>query len=334
MNLANMARVYRRSLLTFYLPAPPQKGDRGEDFRNVVAERSIAAEVDIDALLRDLRARQSLVRAILEDEEDTLPLDFVGSARVKDGTARLCLSIKQQLGITRTEYRAQGNAGAAFALLRDKAEQAGIFVLLAGNLGSHHSAIPVEAFRGFAIADKITPFIVINDGDAKAAWSFTLLHELAHLWLGASGVSGGGHQQKVIERFCNDVAGDFLLPQSDLETVRVAGLDIDQQIALITDCANRWRVSLQMVAYGLYVLDANVLITAHNQYYPIDAVAEYWGGLVHVGSQGLVKMPYEIFDEVKDGPGGETDLLFAWLRHQETKAALLLPDMVDPVLVR
>lgn len=251
-NLANMARSYRRSLLTLYLPAPPQKGDRGEDFRTVVAERSIAAEADIDALLRDLRARQSLVRAILEDEEGTLPLDFVGSARVKDGAARLCRSIEHQLGMSRTEYRAQGNADAAFALLRDKAEQAGIFVLLAGNLGSHHSAIPVEAFRGFAIADKIAPFIVINDGDAKAAWSFTLLHELAHLWLGASGVSGGGYQEKVIERFCNDVAGDFLLPQSDLETIRVAGLDIDQQIAVITDCANRWRVSRQMVAYGLY----------------------------------------------------------------------------------
>ncbi len=251
-NLANMARSYRRSLLTLYMPAPPQKGDRGEDFRTVVAERSIAAEADIDALLRDLRGRQSLVRAILEDEEGTLPLDFVGSARIKDGAARLCRSMEHQLGMTRTEYRAQGNAEAAFSLLRDKAEQAGIFVLLAGNLGSHHSAIPVEAFRGFAIADKIAPFIVINDGDAKAAWSFTLLHELAHLWLGASGVSGGGYQEKVIERFCNDVAGDFLLPQADLETVRVDGLDIDQQIAVITECATRWRVSRQMVAYGLY----------------------------------------------------------------------------------
>ncbi len=84
----------------------------------------------------------------------------------------------------------------------------------------------------------------------------------------------------------------------------------------------------------LYLLDANVLITAHNHYYPIDAVPEYWGWLVHVGSLGLVKMPYEIFDEVKDGPDGQTDLLFAWLRQPATKDALLLPDAVDPVLVQ
>lgn len=251
-NLANMARAYRRSLLTLYLPVPPPKGDRGEDFRTVVAERAMEAEADVDALVRDLRVRQSMVRTVLEDEEGTRPLDFVGSASMKDGTANLCKLIEQQLGLTRTEYRIQKNAEAAFALLREKSEQVGIFVLLAGNLGSHHSAIPVEAFRGFAIADPIAPFIVINDNDAKAAWSFTLLHELAHLWLGATGVSGGGYQGQRIERFCNDVAGEFLLPFSDVEIINIAGLDKNTQIALITDYAALWRISRQMVAYGLY----------------------------------------------------------------------------------
>lgn len=251
-NLANMAKVYRRSLLTLYLPSPPQKGDRGEDFRTVVPERTVEAEARLDALVRDLRARQSLVRAVLEDEEGTRPLDFVGSASMKDGVASLCKLIEQQLGLTRNEFRAQGNAETAFALLRDRTEEAGVFVLLAGNLGSHHSVIPVEAFRGFAIADPIAPFIVINDSDAKAAWSFTLLHELSHLWLGATGVSGGGYQERKIEQFCNDVAGEFLLPLSDSKTIDVSGLDMDAQIAVISDYAARWRISRQMVAYGLY----------------------------------------------------------------------------------
>jgi Zn-dependent peptidase ImmA (M78 family)/transcriptional regulator with XRE-family HTH domain len=251
-NLTKMAKVYRRSLLTLYLPAPPQKGDRGEDFRTVVAERTVEAEAEVDALVRDLRARQNLVRTVLEDEEGTRPLDFVGSANMKMGITKLCKLIEQQLRLTRIEFRQENNAEAAFALLRDRAEQAGIFVLLAGNLGSHHSEIPVEAFRGLAIADPIAPFIVINNGDAKAAWSFTLLHELTHLWLGATGVSGGGFQDKSIERFCNDVAGEFLLPLADAESINVAGLHTDAQIALIADCATRWRISRQMVAYGLY----------------------------------------------------------------------------------
>jgi Zn-dependent peptidase ImmA (M78 family) len=160
-------------------------------------------------------------------------------------------SIGRLLGLSRRELRAQKDAESAFALLRARAEQAGVFVLLVGHLGSHHSAIPVEAFRGFAIADPIAPFIVINDGDAKAAWSFTLLHELAHLFLGATGVSAGTPELQ-IERFCNDVASEFLVPRSDIETLEVAHLAMEQQLLVIAEAASRWRVSRQLVAYGLY----------------------------------------------------------------------------------
>lgn len=250
--LSKMAKAYHRSLLTFYLPAPPRKGDRGEDFRTVTEGRSVEADADIDALVRDLRARQSLVRAVLEDDEDSKSLAFVGSASIDDGVAALAKAIEQMLGVTREQYRAQKDAASAFALLRERVEDAGVFVLLIGNLGSHHSAIPVEAFRGFAVADPIAPFVVINDGDARAAWSFTLLHELAHLCLGTTGVSGGGAPGMKIERFCNDVASEFLLSQVDLQALNVVGLSQDSQIAMITDYANRWRVSRSMLAYGLF----------------------------------------------------------------------------------
>jgi hypothetical protein len=57
-----------------------------------------------------------------------------------------------------------------------------VFVLLVGDLGSHHSPLSQEVFRGFALADKRVPFIVINDQDAKTARSFTLIHELTHIF--------------------------------------------------------------------------------------------------------------------------------------------------------
>jgi len=244
-NLSNMARAYHRSLLSLYLANPPHKGDRGQDFRTVTADRTVEAEADIDALLRDIRVRQ-----VLAEEEDVQRLSFISSATMQQGVAAVCRSIEEALGVTRQEFRRQANAEQGFALLRKKAEQIGIFVLLAGNLGSHHSAIPVEAFRGFAIADDLAPFIVINDGDAKPAWSFTLVHELAHLWLGVTGVSGGAPERD-IEKFCNDVAGKFFLSAAELAAVDIAGLDTEDQIAVITEHASRWRVSRPMVAYGL-----------------------------------------------------------------------------------
>lgn len=85
----------------------------------------------------------------------------------------------------------------------------------------------------------------------------------------------------------------------------------------------------------IYLADANVLITANNFYYPIDRVPEYWEWLAYMGSQGHVKMPFEIFEEVKDGPDdAEKDLLFAWLREDTNKEALLLDERVDPLLVQ
>jgi len=85
----------------------------------------------------------------------------------------------------------------------------------------------------------------------------------------------------------------------------------------------------------LYLADASVLITANNLYYPIDRVPEYWEWLSYMGGQGHIKLPFEIFEEVKDGPKDiEKDLLFAWLQDDDNKNALLLDEKVDPSLVQ
>jgi Zn-dependent peptidase ImmA (M78 family) len=115
-----------------------------------------------------------------------------------------------------------------------------VFVLLLGNLGSHHTNIDAEVFRGFAVADPLAPFIVINDQDARPAWSFTALHELAHLWLGATGVSGQSLEAQ-IERYCNDVAGEILLPTAEVTRV-LAGLrrlPLPEAIETVTQFANQ-----------------------------------------------------------------------------------------------
>lgn len=249
--LLNMAKLYRRPLITFYLPKPPERGERGEDFRTLPPDRTQAADALLDALIRDVRSRQSVVRALAEEEDEAKPLRFIGSCTMKDSSNAVLASIKEVLRIDLAEYRSQKNAEEAFAYLRAQAERAGIYVLLMGNLGTHHSAISVETFRGFAIADPFAPFVVINDQDARTAWSFTLLHEIAHLWLGTTGVSGTSFE-KAIERFCNDVASSFLLPAVELRELNI-GADTTpaRAIELITAFANKRFVSRKMVAYGL-----------------------------------------------------------------------------------
>lgn len=81
----------------------------------------------------------------------------------------------------------------------------------------------------------------------------------------------------------------------------------------------------------LYLLDANVLITAHNRYYPIDQVPEFWSWLHHQGLSGHVKIAVEILDEILEG---HDDALLGWLRNDANRAALLLDEVVSPELVR
>ncbi|MGA9213833.1 MAG: XRE family transcriptional regulator, partial [Methylocella sp.] len=248
--LLKMAQHYRRPLVIFYMSARPRKGDRGEDFRNI-PNRHTDAEALVDALVRDIRARQSMVRDVLVDEEEAKPLPFIGSMNMGDGVGAVLASIREIIRIDVFEFRTQASPESAFALLRSRVEGAGIFVLLMGNLGSHHTAIDVEAFRGFALADDVAPFIVLNDQDARSAWSFTLIHELAHLWLGTTGVSGVFADAQ-IEKFCNDVAGSFLLPANELAIVGVdVNTDIETAVRRIGEFADERHLSRSMVAYSL-----------------------------------------------------------------------------------
>lgn len=247
--LTRMAAQYRRPLLSFYLSKPPRKGDRGVDFRTILQSEDTPEEALLDALIRDIRARQSMVRVIMEDEEEAVPLPFIGSHRIEDGRAAVLASLQALLGLNTADYRARPNASAGFDLLRWRAEEAGIFVLLKGDLGNYKTALDTSVFRGFAIADEVTPFIVINDQDAQSAWSFSLLHETVHLLLGHTGISASNTENR-IEKFCNDVAGEFLLPARDMDRLSLNdSRDLGAITEQISTLADAFNVSRAMVAY-------------------------------------------------------------------------------------
>ena len=136
---------------------PGQPGRRLPHLAQVHLQAS--DEALLDALVREVRARQGMVRAVLEDEDEAEPLPFVGSNRIEDGPRAVLVSLKSLLGLDSKEYRAEPNAVAAFELLRRHAEAAGIFVLLKGDLGNHVSAIDTRIFRGFSIAGTVLPHL-------------------------------------------------------------------------------------------------------------------------------------------------------------------------------
>ncbi|WP_031362229.1 ImmA/IrrE family metallo-endopeptidase [Caballeronia sordidicola] len=248
--LLRMAKQYRRPLLTFYLQQPPQKSERGEDFRTLPGGREYESAPKLDALVRDVFVRQRLVRSMLEDTDEARPLNFVGSITPDQSVADAAKTICARLSLDLNEFRRKKTVEESFNYLRALTEKLGVFVLLIGNLGTHHTALSTDIFRGFALAEKVAPFIVVNDQDAKVAWSFTLLHELAHIWLGRTGVSGADFEQK-IEQFCNDIASEILLPEAELDELRQLGQDRNDVIAAISNFASQRKLSRALVVYRL-----------------------------------------------------------------------------------
>ncbi|WP_323993256.1 MULTISPECIES: DUF4411 family protein [Nguyenibacter] len=81
---------------------------------------------------------------------------------------------------------------------------------------------------------------------------------------------------------------------------------------------------------NLYLLDANVLIRAHEDYYPVDRIPQFWEWLLVMAERNRIKTPREIYDEVAPSNG----LLAEWLRQQTVKDALVLKETSDLATVQ
>ena len=75
----------------------------------------------------------------------------------------------------------------------------------------------------------------------------------------------------------------------------------------------------------LYLLDANVLIQAHEDYYPLDRVPQFWDWILSAGEAGHAKMPFEIHGEIATAEGALKD----WICTEEAKKKLILDEEVD-----
>lgn len=90
-------------------------------------------------------------------------------------------------------------------------ESKGVFVFLTSKYRGW-SHLDKDLVRGMTIYHTILPIIIINDSDAKKAQSFTLFHELGHLLKQESSINGWGHHQKKMEKWCDEFAGNVLMP--------------------------------------------------------------------------------------------------------------------------
>ncbi len=174
------------------------------------------------------------------------PVAFVGSLDTHATVVRAAETMRDTLSF---DADARGSTwGEALRRLSEHAEDAGVLVMVNGVVGSNtHRRLDPHEFRGFALVDPLAPLVFINGADTKAAQLFTLAHELAHLWLGETALSDADLVRRpttTIERWCNQVAAEFLVPIEAIRDDYDAERPITQELERL---ARRFKVSTLVV---------------------------------------------------------------------------------------
>ena len=149
-------------------------------------------------------------------------LSFVGSAGLGDSPESIAAKMHEVIGFSVEEQRKCGDASEARRNLILKIEDAGVLVMTNGIVGnSIRRKLNVDEFRGFALSDQRAPLIFVNGAVGISEQMFTLVHELAHIWLGSSALSNAGirierHSARE-EIWCNSVAAEFLVPMNAIK---------------------------------------------------------------------------------------------------------------------
>ena len=145
----------------------------------------------------------------------------VGAFKIRDGVQPVAQDIRKQLAI-QTQLQHAGSWDGYLRLLVRSAEDLGILVMRSGIVGANtRRKLSIEEFRGFAVSDPLAPLVFINGGDPLVAQIFTFAHEIAHLWVGESAISNvdptqaPASQRNEVERFCDSVAAEVLVPASE-----------------------------------------------------------------------------------------------------------------------
>ena len=214
----NLAHYLRIPFGFLFLSRPPIDAAPIPDFRTVSGNIPRGLSPDFLEVLNDVRLKQDWYR---EYGEQNLAgaLPFVGSRRMAEGTDVVAADISKELNVG-AELRKRSRDWATYlSALCNAAQRLGILVMRSGIVGSDSTrALDVEEFRGFALSDRLAPIVFINSKDAKSAQIFTLVHEIAHIWIDRSGISNpdpSGVPKAGVESFCNRVAADVLLPAAE-----------------------------------------------------------------------------------------------------------------------
>ena len=252
-----LAKAYRRPFALFFLPEIPRDFQPLQDFRRKGARPLGTPSI---FMVREIQQKQAWISEV-NRENGEVKLPYVGRFSLKDNPVTVANDMLDTLGIAPSGYSTDNPVREWI----DRAESKGIFVSRTSFI---HSRLKLDAeeLQGFVIADEYAPFVFINSDDWDAPLLFTLVHELAHIWIAETGISNeiepdvqNRKRLHPVELFCNEVAANALMPA---DIVREIGADIFRSADEVLQASKRFGVS----SFALLVRALNLELISHEVY--------------------------------------------------------------------
>lgn len=223
-----LAKAYRRPFALFFLPDVQNDFQPLQDFRKAGSKELSTSSVFI---IREIQQKQAWISELNEENNEN-KVPFIGRFSLKDNPAIVAQDILNELNINPLNYK---SANPVLEWI-DRAESRGIFISRTSFI---HSRLKLDSneIQGFAIADNYAPFIFINSEDWNAPQLFTLVHEMAHLWIAESGISNdiepsvkNASDYNAVELFCNEVAANSLIPKDFFVSLDKSAFDNAKEV--------------------------------------------------------------------------------------------------------
>jgi Zn-dependent peptidase ImmA (M78 family) len=270
--------LYKRPLAVFFLPEPPKEPDVKQEFRTL-------PDVELDQLAADTRYQLRLAHALqislleLNDERNSAERLIFRDIKLTTNTklSKAAKEIRTYLKITLDEQSSWKTADTALKAWRNVIEETGIYVF-------KHS-FKQKSISGFCLSHTEFPVIYLNNSTTKTRQIFSLFHELAHLLLNQSSITKVDtsyiaqlpKKEQGIEKFCNALAAEILMPESDFGKRLLGVKSIDE--VLVSSLARRYRVSREVVLRR--ILDKGLV---SKEFY--ETKSKQWADEIEAGGAG------------------------------------------------
>ena len=307
--LKRIANAYKTHVSVFYLPEPPASFEPLADHRRFPESRKPDAKqaYRLNANIIEAYERRETLIELYELLGESAPQVTLELSKA-DAPERAAQEIREFLQFN-TELLQQCNDDrSALKFWRKIVEETGILVCQT-SVNSHLS-LELETVRGFCIAQKPLPVIVVNPKDSPYGRIFTVVHELVHIALGKSVVQNMELRQvrppdNPTEVFCNEVAAGVLVPKDELsEEVNLPTLETD-----LPQISKYFRVSPEVIMRRLLTLDRislkdyrayrNSLLEKYKESSPTGGGAPYHHRLLNAAGEHFARTAFTAYYEEK-----------------------------------